>query len=391
MPKNSIEVFHEEFLSPGMLILMRIGVLSYDYIPAIGGLGATVDRLVCEMRTAHCDVRVISPSNSSDVRVPWFSRFRFRKSGGCPLFSVGLIFALLHIIHSENLNLLHIHTGSGGAFILRTPSVPLLATAHHTYRQEVKMFRSLGQPLRAWKKYCMSFLEARTYHLATGITCVSEDTKQSLIEDYGIAAEKITVIENPIDVQRIPVTIEQGNERTLLFVGRLEERKGIFVLLRALKLLEKIPNPPRLLCLGADMLSGRVRRWVEENTMNDIIDLKGHVPDSEYHALLQQCPIVVVPSYLEGFGLVAAEAMMRGACVIASNCPGLRSIIRDRVTGVLFRTGDAQDCAEKIQTLMEDSVAREAIGDRAREEASKRFDPQMIARQYILKYQKLSS
>ena len=88
---------------------------------------------------------------------------------------------------------------------------------------------------------------------------------------------------------------------------------------------------------------------------------------------LKLATIIVIPSLLEGFGLIAAEAMLAGTCIAGSAVPGLRSIIKHRETGFLFKTGDSHACAESIEALLKDEMLRNKLATNARSEAERRF------------------
>lgn len=353
----------------------RIGIVTYDYDPPIGGLGVLVQTYEHEMKKQFAgDVyTVISPSLHADNRGSWLGSVRYRKSGGCPLFSVALFFSLPRMIRKHSLHLIHVHSGSGGVFLLRKPMCKLVVTAHHTYRQEADFVFAQLPLKRLWKLF-MARLEARTYHLADAVICVSRDTADAIITQYGIPPERVSVIENPVQVPADSPRDLQRHADTVLFVGRLEARKGALLLLEAFSmLLQDIPTA-RLRLIGSNLLGSQFATALEEKGMKSAVECLGFVPNAERFREMSEATVLVVPSTLEGFGLVAAEAMMLGTCVVASDAPGLRSVITHGRTGVLFPVADAQACADAMKQVLMDGQLRAKLAGAALTEAPIRFN-----------------
>lgn len=360
----------------------RIGVVSYDFNPPIGGLGVLVRTYLESMKRLfpRDTTIVISPAPNADERGAPLGYRRYRCSGGCPLFSVVLSFTLPALIRKHRLDLLHVHAGSGGVFLLRRPTCPLVVTAHHTYRQEADLvFRR--QPLqRVWKLF-MSILESRTYRRADTVVCVSRDTADAIVHQYGVPANRVCVIENPVDVA--PADSLQDlvkHPESILFVGRLEERKGIMLLLNAFELLRKDLPTAKLRLIGSNLIGERLTKMIASRGLSGSVEMLGFVDDARRFREMTQATVLVVPSLLEGFGLVAAESMVLGTCVVASDAPGLRSVISSGRTGLLFPVGDALACAEALKRVLADHSLRKRLETAARQDALLRFDLQKRSR-----------
>jgi len=360
----------------------RIGVVSYDYDPPIGGLGVLVRTYVDEMRKLYPEdtFTVVSPSKNADEFGSQLGRTRYRKSGGCPLFSIALFFTLGKIVRKHHFDLLHVHSGSGGVFLLRRPPCALVVTSHHTYRQEADLVFAKSPLKKLWKLF-MALLESRTYHLAHAIVCVSKDTADEIITHYGVSAKYVCVVENPVQVASAEAL--RGlpkNPNTLLFVGRLETRKGVLLLLEAFQMLRQEVPTAKLRLVGFNLLGPRLASIIASRGIKDAVTALGYVHDPYRFRETAQATAMVVPSTLEGFGLVAAEAMVLGTCVIASDAPGLRSIISDGRTGVSFPVGDARSCAEAMKLVLQDAGFREKLQSAALLEATIRFNVEKRSR-----------
>lgn len=355
-------------------VAMNIGVISYDYSPPIGGLGIVAQSYVRELRRLCNDdvITIISPSSSSFEYVSFLALKRYRKPGGCPLFSALLSLSLQRIVRKYSLDILHVHAGSGGVFLLRKPSIPLIVTSHHTYKQEAThVFRN--QPLRRFWKLFMSLLERRTYRFADHITCVSQDTADALVSDYGIDVSKITIIENGIDDAYFNTSEVRRDAKTVLFVGRLEERKGIWTLLQAFLKVYEARRDARLELIGSNLLGSALETFLKEHSLLDAVTLRGYTEERQRIHFMQKATMVVVPSILEGFGLIAGEAMALGCPLIASSAPGLRSIVEDRKTGLLVPPQNIDCLVDAILRLFDDEELRLRLGSVAAKVARDRF------------------
>lgn len=177
---------------------------------------------------------------------------------------------------------------------------------------------------------------------------------------------------------------ERGEAR-LLFVGRLNEQKGIELLLQAmagmrtqaeLDVVGDGPAADRLkTAAGALGLDGRVR-W------------HGALPQPQLPPFYRRASALVVPSSGEGLGLVAVEAQLCETPVIAFASGGLADTIDDGVTGYLVPAGDVEALASRLDDLLGDPRAA-TIGRNGRQSALARFAPESAARRYAQVYRGL--
>jgi glycosyltransferase involved in cell wall biosynthesis len=173
-------------------------------------------------------------------------------------------------------------------------------------------------------------------------------------------------------------------DRTVLFVGALDRAhyfKGISVLLQALG---RISDPGlRLLVVGDGDLRAVYKRQAQEIGVAARVTFCGRVPDADLPAHYAASDLLVLPSTTmgEAFGVVLLEAMACGKPVIASNLPGVRSVVEDGQDGLLVRPGDAADLAEKVQRLLADAPGRREMGERGRKKVEQRYDwPRIVPR-----------
>src|SRR5262249_15060648 len=127
----------------------------------------------------------------------------------------------------------------------------------------------------------------------------------------------------------------------ILFLGRLEERKGLPVLLSAYERLCADGLPVRLLIAGAGEEEQALRRFVLEHKLRDVVFI-GAFEDSERAGWYSTCDIFCAPSlYGESFGIVLAEAMASGKPVVAAANAGYRTLLTGEAARFLVPPGDA--------------------------------------------------
>jgi len=174
-------------------------------------------------------------------------------------------------------------------------------------------------------------------------------------------------------------------ERLVLFVGRIEQIKGIDVLLRALGLLfQRHPDLRSDVCLlvvGGALDPGddapetekilELRRLVHEHRMEANVAFVGSRDQEQLALYYAAADVCAVPSLTESFGLVALEAMACGTPVVGTRVGGLQTLIEDGESGLLVPAGDDTALAEAIHAVLTDHRLRTHLSHGARERAER--------------------
>jgi D-inositol-3-phosphate glycosyltransferase len=207
------------------------------------------------------------------------------------------------------------------------------------------------------------------------------DEADDLIRLYGADPDHVHVVApgidlatfQPLDRADARRKIGYGPGRVLLFVGRLERLKGVDVAIRALALLrDRAHDDLRLIVLGEDVRDGeesekeRLKQVASASGVRDRVDFLGSVAHHELPYFYAAADVCVMPSYSESFGLVALEAQACGRPVVASGVSGLRSVVRDEVSGYLIDDHDPAIYAERIGRLLADPELAQQMGRRGR-------------------------
>lgn len=341
-----------------------IGFLSWDFHAPKGGMGRSLQWMADALRRAGGVVVIATTEKSSHTDAICALS---RTLGGHLLFSLCLPFRLASWIKRRGIETLLLPVGPGGVFLLRAPrACRTIAVVYHTYLQQAS-----SVPGQAWKRIFLP-LERITLARADRILCFSPDTQQVLLERYRIPPDRLTLLTHGIDVDSWAVRRSQKEKGLCVCVARLEARKGVEVLLAAWK--EVILRAPsaRLLLIGRGGLASRIDSYIR--TLGSSVMRRENVSPEVLRESVARAEIAVFPSYLEGFGLAAAEAMVAAAACIASDVDGLCSLMIDQETGVLVPPGDPQALADAIVDLLTDDVKRMQMAERGSAFARHRFD-----------------
>lgn len=181
-----------------------------------------------------------------------------------------------------------------------------------------------------------------------------------------------TIIPNGIDVdhfaaQAAPLPQFKDGKFNIVFVGRLEKRKGLRYLLGAFSSLKWDFPQLRLIVVGPGTVDSESQRVLSERNLQDVV-FTGHVPYSELPRYYQAADIFCAPAVgRESFGYVIAEAMAAGRAIAASDIPGYRSVLTHGYQGLLVRPRSEEGLAAGLRTLILDADLRLRLGEHARQ------------------------
>ncbi len=198
----------------------------------------------------------------------------------------------------------------------------------------------------------------------------STAVQQSLIA-AGITP--VTVIEHGVNAAP-PAAVPLAPYPLLVFAGRLVPEKGVDRLIAAFAPLVAQYPDARLLIAGTGPEQDRLAGQAAALDLGDYVSFLGHLPQNEMDSRFAPAWVQVVPSrWAEPFGMVAAEAMMRGTAVIASDTGGLATIVRSGETGLLVPPGDVEQLTAALLRLLADETLRQQMGIRGRAIAQEQY------------------
>jgi glycosyltransferase involved in cell wall biosynthesis len=183
---------------------------------------------------------------------------------------------------------------------------------------------------------------------------------------------------------------------TVVFLGRLEHRKGTVELLQAVpRVLREVPGA-RFVLIGADRLhcpGGRTHEeYLRDEFPGDIqkqVTLAGRLPQTDVDWWLQTADVFVAPSRYESFGLVFVEAMRWGTPVVGTTTGGIPEVIEDGRSGLLVPPESPADLAAALVRLLTNPGLRSRLGAAGRERVEAEFSAERMARRTESLYREL--
>jgi len=243
------------------------------------------------------------------------------------------------------------------AKIMSCRKVPVIIAEHSVPIPAMK-----NERMYLLRKWLYRFL----YPKAKKIITVSKKIKIKLINYWNISSEKIEVVHNAVDLNRIESLSkesvcfqEKDSVPKIIAVGRLSKSKGYSYLLKAIKQVRE-DSPVRLLILGDGERRKKLEDLAKQLKIFDAVSFMGFQKNP--YKYIAKATFLVSSSLWESFGIVLVEAMACGVPVIATRCPyGPEEIITDGVNGLLVPTGDVDALAKTMLRLLKDSFFRKCL------------------------------
>lgn len=289
---------------------------------------------------------------------------------------------LFSIIKSKKIQLFHSHHRYSDlllSFISKVISIKTLTTVHSfTFG-----FRQLSYSLDK-------------------IICVSNEVKNHLINEFNISHKKVKVVFNGISNPNIGIHNNNYNNFTVICVGRFDFDKGQDILIKAFEIIWQYKVKINLVLIGE--YSPNFIKYAKKNNyqlsqkfkydFKELLDrnskrIKVLSSKSTPWEEISKAHVVVIPSRIESFGLVALEAGMLSRCVIAANTGGLKEIINDGENGLLFEPENHNDLSEKILYLYNNNNLIKEFGKNLNRVVQTKYTVEIMMRKYIEVYHEL--
>lgn len=192
-----------------------------------------------------------------------------------------------------------------------------------------------------------------------------------------------------IDCNEIRSNYKLDDKKVVLFVGALDKahlHRRVDILIQAFS---KIDNQKTVLIIvGEGGLKQYFQNLARDSGIWDKVIFTGRILNEDLPRYYALCDLLVLPSTrVEIFGLVLVEAMACGRPVIASNLPGVRTVVDNSKNGFLVNPGDIDELASKIQYLLEHKDLREEFGKEGRKKVEAKYSWSQIGRQLETTYQ----
>jgi glycosyltransferase involved in cell wall biosynthesis/GT2 family glycosyltransferase len=281
-----------------------------------------------------------------------------------------------------------------GVAFIGNPAFPLVTSLHTTLRFHLESNPKLKADERFMREFAQPMLRIERLLLESSdaIHGNSNAIVQEIEESYGFEIDRglLRVVPHGLEDWTGAAAPQRSIARDtveIAFIGRLELRKGIDVVLDVAPTLLREHPHVRLSFFGNDAGAGPDgRRWLERfeslpdfPALRERIAFHGEVSDERLRQAYAESDIVLAPSRFESFGLVHLEAAMFGKPVIGCRVGGMVEVVDDEVTGLLAQPGDAPSLLEALRRLVQDPGLRDRLGRAARDKYLRSFTPERMA------------
>ena len=351
---------------------MKIALVSpYDFAFP-GGVANHISGLEQNLTRMGHEVKVIAPASKA---VPSFGN-RFIPIGKprpipangsiCRVtISPWLSSRIKPVLDAEKFDIIHLHE----------PLMPMLCTTVLRLSQTVNVgtFHAHGgRPGYNFGKPVITVLLRRWFSRLNGRIAVSKPAMEFANKYF---PADYTIIPNGVDLEHFsadvaPIDRFCDGKVNIVFVSRLEKRKGLIYLLKAYqKVKREFPNC-RLIVVGpGTRLRNKYEKWVAETGTRDVVFI-GYISYDELPRYYRTADIFCAPAISgESFGIILLEAMAMGKPIVASNIDGYASVVTDGAEGLLVPPKDEKALSQALISLMNDESLRQQMGAKGKVKA----------------------
>ena len=375
---------------------MKIALVSpYDY-PYPGGVVKHIFYLDKEFRRLGHDIRIIAACSDDVGDVPpqvikvsgSIAHIPFAGSVARVTLSPRVYRRVKKILKREQFDVIHLHEPM-------TPALPLAVLRHvplsprsvvvgtfHAYRESSHPGYDYVKPV--FKRF-FSRLDGRI---------VVSEAVRDLLDSY--FPDDYRIIPNGIDLERFsdpalrPIERFDDGKLNILFVGRLEKRKGFKYLLQAFAQVKKAIPEARLMVVGAYDKEDKEPfvLYARQHRLRDVRFI-GQVSEDDLPRYYRTCHVFCAPSTgFESFGIILLEAMAAGKPIVASNIDGYRGVLKNGDMGLLVRPEDERRLADALIRLLKDPALCGRMGRHGQAKAAD-YSWDKVAQQILSYYREL--
>jgi Glycosyltransferase len=342
---------------------MKVGLVSpYDFASP-GGVTDHVQHLAGRLRQLGHAVRIFAPSSRADIDFDTREFYRIGTPIAVPVNdSVARITLSFHlanqvaaIIEEERFDVLHFHEPLMPALpitMLQTSTTANVGTFHAFAHSNIGYYYGRG------------ILQPYLDRIHRGIA-VSEPARtffNRYFPDF-----PLRIIPNGIDINVFkpglsPIRHLRDDSVNILFVGRLEKRKGLGDLLRGYEFMRARVPQSRLIVVGDGPLRGKVESYIARHRLPNVV-MAGYVPDSVKPRYYDSADIFCAPATgAESFGIVLLEAMASGLPVVATEVSGYMSVLEPGRDSLTVRPKGWAELGAALIILARDAELRRRMG-----------------------------
>ncbi|HLJ60330.1 MAG TPA: glycosyltransferase family 4 protein [bacterium] len=352
--------------------MRKVLLITDDFPPVIGGLARWYERVCTAVPPDR--VVVLTPQVPEAHRFDVRQRYRIVRRrvprGTHPLGRL-LQIALLVIYaariarreRAQVIHIAHLHLGLIGIALKRWLGTPYVLYLHGGEMAPYMRFRLVRTVARAIvREACLMVVNStftRRHFEALGMSNSHVELLTMSVETDRFRPD--------LDVQETRVKYHLDGKRTILTVGRLVERKGHDMIIRALRSVQERAGPTVYVIAGTGPQEEKLRKLAVDVGCEGDVVFAGYVAEDQLPLLYAACDVFAMPSRalntrdgVEGFGIVFLEAGACGKPVVGGRSGGIANAVADGVTGLLVDPVDVNDVTDAlVRLLVQREVARQ--------------------------------
>ncbi|HXZ32209.1 MAG TPA: glycosyltransferase [Terriglobales bacterium] len=363
---------------------MRVLQLGKFYDPFVGGM-ETVLKEICESLVDQVEFQVIVANTRcrtehENRKVPVTRVASLGKLFSCSMAPSYPLWA-----RRFDPDLIHVHLPNPLAelfALMADRDIPVVAQFHSDVVRQRNLLKLYGPFLEAFYRRANCIVVPTPRHIEIS-RFVSKYREKCRVVPFGIPVSRFELDESG---RRKADELRDGLP-SVLCVGRLVTYKGVEFLIRALEGIKA-----RLRIIGTGPLDGSLRNLAQEKGLADRVEFLGHVSHQDLVAYYHACDVFVLPSITnaEMFGVVQLEAMACRKPVISTNLPtGVSWVNQHGKTGYVVSPGNADELAQSIQHLINNSQLRKEMGEAGRLRVEQHFTSAKMAETMLQVYREM--
>lgn len=395
--------------------MFNICFITPEYTPIRGGIGSYVYHLA-NMLANNNFVYIVTKNGQDGIvekklgeRIHVFQLKSFKVQLIDPVLFYIFSSRKLHTIDRKfSMDVTHVNLPLVPSFAVpKNLGEALVATVHSTWKGENEAlkhetFFNLNTNEKIVRSFnpILRFFEYRLLRRSDKIIAVSKYTKEELLKNYRLNANKIKVVYNGVDVKkfrpatnknRIKKELGFGDDIVILYVGRLYSRKGLSTLLRSAPIVLRKFRNVKFVISGKGLRKEvkRFRALADSLKIGRNIIFVGYFPDEKLPKLYQAADIFVFPSIYENMPFALLEALASALPVVTTRVGGIPEVINDGKNGLLVDPLDFGGLADKILYLLENPNFASEIGFSGRRIVEEKFDWRNIVDQTLEVYEEV--
>lgn len=268
----------------------------------------------------------------------------------------------INLLTDHNIKIVHIHGASRGSFIRK---YILFLIIKYIFNKKIVYHLHGGGFHIFYQKSgkTIKYLIAHLINQSDLIVCLSTYWQNFLNDNFN--PKSVKIINNPIELPKnlIDKNLFKSSYLSLLFLGKVNDSKGIFDLVTVLNENKKTYEGNLKLIIGGNGETDRLKAYISTNHLQNIIEFKGWINQETKKELLVSCDILVLPSYNEGLPISILEGMSYGKAIISTNVGGIPEIVQNNRNGFIFEPGDTVSLKSCIDGFLQKKYNIKDFGD----------------------------